>query len=111
MAERKFKKVRRVESDKVQGEGSYIDIRSFPWQELKAMGFDNIDLEGATLEAADLAFEIAKKALVGWNWVDDEGKPLPDPTENGVFDNLPSQEQTFIVSVMNIGVEPEKIKN
>jgi hypothetical protein len=111
MAERKFKKVRRVASDKVQGEGSYVELRSFTWKELKGMGFDSVDLEGDIMQAADLAFDVARQSLVGWNWVDDNGDPLPDPTENGVFESLPSQEQTFIVKNMNIGADEEKAKN
>lgn len=111
MPVRKYKKIRKVETLDIQGKGSYIELKSFSWNELKALGFSELDLEGETIEQADFAFEIAKQALVGWNWVGDDGKPLPDPTQNGVFDALPSQEQTYIIKKMDLTLDDEKAKN
>lgn len=113
MPERKYKKVRRIDTADIQGEGSYIELKSFSWKELRALGFDSINLEDVNnMETADFAFKVAKTALVGWNWVDDNGDPLPDPAgHETLFDDLPSQEQTYIIKKLELAVETDKTKN
>lgn len=87
MAERKNKRTFRVESDAVQGEGSYVVFKRLTWEEVLALP-DNLK-----------AGEAAALAVVEWNWVDDEGKPLPLPSEHPeTLGQLMNDEITWLVT-------------
>jgi len=96
--------VKEVPSDVVQGEGSWVKVRRPTVKEVKegqakydvarnAKADKESNMEGAYDEACVKAL----KFCLGWNWVDDEGKPLPQPTEPGVRDTLTDDEVTFIL--------------
>ena len=93
MPERLNKKFHRVDSTEVQGEGSWIIIRK--------IGFEIVlNQNAAELKNADqnmeLAYQATKTVLYEWNWVDDEGTPLPQPKDDPeVFDELTVEEQLF----------------
>jgi hypothetical protein len=107
----------KLKSDEVQGEGSYVIVKRptvadvKQWQreareltkerkrkekELK----NNPELE-EELEEGDIVIEMSSERLakhvVSWNWVDDDGNPLPNPHGNvEIFDILTDDEFTFL---------------
>lgn len=67
---------RKVLSDEVQGEGSFVLLRALPYGMItKRATIDQTDM------AQVLAFnqEFVEAVVVDWNWVDDEGTPLSIP--------------------------------
>ena len=51
--------------------------------------------------------------VVGWNWVDDDGEPFPDPSINNgeilVSGRLTFDEQLFLSKLLDLpGVEDQK---
>jgi len=95
MPERVNKKFRKVDSAEVQGEGSWIIIRKVGFEIVRGQNVD--DLKDAD-QNIELAYEATKTVLYEWNWVDDEGNPLPQPKDDPeVFDELTVEEQLFIL--------------
>lgn len=72
MPNRKYARTWRVDSEDVQGEGSWVEFRRLTWSEMQPLlqreNLENIELAGAMIN--------------GWNWVDDAGEPLPQPIDN-----------------------------
>lgn len=69
--------VKRLDSDEVQGEGSYVLLRALPYSMVTARArIDQGDLQQV------LAFnqEFLAGVVVDWNWVDDAGELLPLPS-------------------------------
>lgn len=92
MPERKNKRTFRVESDAVQGEGSFVVFKRLTWEEYKALP------DGIT------AGDAAALAVVEWNWVDDAGKPLPLPSEQPeIIGQLMQEEIQFLAVSRNAG--------
>ncbi len=85
--------VKTVQSEAVQGADSWIKLRSMTVGEAKQL----------MVEGDDQARGIAAlgKVISGWNWVDDNGAPLPqvsdDPT---VIDRLTNDEIQFILGAI-----------
>ena len=98
----KRQSMRRVKSDLVQGEGSYIDMRQIPYgmiadaRKMKASG---------EVDEVEYTRDLVNRIVAGWNWVDDDGNPLPPPGEDpDVIDRLLASEVACIVQqVQNIG--------
>ncbi len=83
----------RHDSKEVQGEGSYVDMRSFTMGQF---------LEFSALAKANPSNFVAeqfaiKTTFVEWNWQDDEGKPLPSPADEAGFALLSLEEMRFLV--------------
>ena len=96
MAERVIKK---VDSDEVQGAGSFVRMRSIPYGRIKQAR--QKDAEGADVEAQEAFMqEIIKDAVVEWDWVNDAGEALPIPSGGLNFDELTTDEFSFLVSVI-----------
>lgn len=78
----------RVPSDEVMGEGSWVD--------LSYLTNDEVDV---ALKARLTDNELMEKHVLGWNWVDSEGKPMENPQEHPeALGKLFSPERTFLVS-------------
>jgi len=61
---------------------------------IKAHG-DNSD------EVTNLIFRQFAGYIVDWNWIDDEGNPLPKPSDNWkVMEQLTNEEFTYIVELI-----------
>lgn len=73
----------RVETPKVQGDDSYVVVRKISGK----MGFRLMAMSAKVREGeadVELTREIADTALGQvreWNWVDDDGEPLPVPSK------------------------------
>lgn len=90
-----------VDSSRVQGEGSWVRISKMTWGEIKAMRTKAGDVEGDS----DLAFEMGEETIVkhviGWNWADEDEKPLPQPQDDpAVFDTLTDDEFGFLAEAI-----------
>lgn len=124
MAERKHKKFRRIDSSEVQGEGSFVKIQSPGFDVLgnllsvaQIQGVDGTEvtdtaavMASLSSETVDSIFELLEKVVVEWDWVDDNGNPLPQPKDDPeVIRRETSQaEQQFLVANLDFGgVDPK----
>lgn len=85
---------RRVSSPAVQGEDSWIEITRLTMKEAREIEAkkDDPDVDAYTEVA-----KIFQRYIVGWNWVNDDGVPLPLPKDNiDVIGDLTDQEFEFI---------------
>lgn len=98
------------DSTEVQGEGSWIKVRLISHGESKRIMRDYGGLVGKSVD--DIGVEkftdmqvanddlIAQK-VAGWNWVGDDGEPLPLPQDDpAVLDLLTEFEHQFIARAM-----------
>lgn len=91
--------VKKFPSTEVQGEGSFVVVTGIKVKEIREMrkrskeeeDFD--DFEGGV--------EMLAKHVISWNWVDDEGNPLPLPKDKpDAVDELTSEESEFLVGLL-----------
>lgn len=91
---------RKVLSDEVQGEGSYVVLRALPYSMISARaGVDQNDFTQV------LAFNetFLASVVVDWNWVDDAGEPLPLPADDpGVVEKLVIPEFQWIATAAGL---------
>ncbi len=92
----KRKSTRRIPTDKVMGEGSYVIARSIPYSAVrKALQADD---GSSTLEQSDYVSQIVVDALVEWDWVDYDDNPMDIPTTvEELADTLNTSELKFLV--------------
>lgn len=119
----------RVASDAVQGPGSYVVVRklgytqrqratgllteAFGGQLPKSRDLGEVQLPLQLMQAND-AFtrELLAGNVAEWNWVDDEGQPLPLPSADlGVVDRLTEDEVNFVVRAIQSGMTENAVKN
>jgi hypothetical protein len=98
MAERKNKLQRRIDSSEIQGEGSFVVMRAPTLNDIR----DNV-LADLTDKKASIDFSITLlgRLVESWNWVDDEGNALPQPSEE-VIVGLPYNEIKFLMDQLGI---------
>jgi len=90
--------IRTVNSDEVQGEGSWVKLDPLTVKEVREMrkqadadGYDNFEA----------ALGIIKKHVIGWNWVDYDGEALPTPASYpSIVDTLTITETNFLASAL-----------
>ncbi len=89
---------KRIDSESVQGEGSYVVLRHMKvgmWRKLKK----KLDEKDADNFIIDL--ETIQGHVVEWDWVDDDGKPLPLPDSISVDDiDLTIEEKSFLIGAI-----------
>jgi len=108
MPKRAYKKYRVIASDEVQGEGSWVKLGAPAWSDFLDAWASGID---ATKPMA-VALKMMPNVVADWNWVDDEGNPLPLPRDDPeVIDRLTRQEQSFIVDELDLEGLEERQKN
>ena len=105
MAKRRQASVQRFDTDEVQGEGSYVELKSLTLGEIRKLR------KATKSDAGDPVETVTKmlvKQLVEWNWVDDDDKDLPCD-EKGL-DQLYESEAEYLVNLLVSGNEKE-LKN
>jgi len=90
MPERKVQIIR-VDASSIQGEGAFLSLRSYTWDERKALQvrFDELPANDPLFRSKrtrQLEEEI-QAHLVDWNLVDDQGKPIKVGDLGALFDN------------------------
>lgn len=79
--------IKRVDSAIVQGDGSWVDVKRITY----GMGIDAQKLQSVTETSVldEYNRKLITYLVAAWNWVDDEGEPMPTPKENpAVIDSL-----------------------
>jgi hypothetical protein len=93
-----------VESERVQGEGSWVEVKEIRYGEYKAAR--KMAAEGSAGD--DLDDQIIRDHVAAWNWVDDADQELPLPSvQPAVIDDLTVQEKGFLITAI-FQVESEK---
>lgn len=115
----------RVSSEVVQGKGSYVIVRRLTLDEARQYQQEasseyevNDDLSDAENKALQAAFnearevrsrELLSRFIIEWDWVDDDGNPLPQPkTDPDVFLKLTDLEFQFLSRCLTDMSELEK---
>lgn len=94
----------RVSCEPVQGEDSYVVLRRITLGEAKK--FRTLD---GTPDFDRMSF--LAPHILDWNWVDDDGEPLPLPsTDSTVLDVLTDAEVAFLVNALR-GPQEGELKN
>jgi hypothetical protein len=94
----KRQSVKTYKSDIVQGEGSFVKTTAVKVKEIRqirkhAKDEDFDDFEGGIKLLAD--------HIIKWNWVDDEGQPLPCPKDDPeVINELTNEESEYLVGLL-----------
>lgn len=101
----KRKTIRQVDTEEVQGEGSFVVISGVKVSEIRRarqLAKEAADSENTEYDSFEAGFEMLRDHIIKWNWVDDDGTPLPQPKEHPeIFDDLTSDEVTYLVKVLN----------
>jgi hypothetical protein len=117
--------IRTYPSDSVMGEDSYVKIRGLTMGQQKKISKDSelpeeakagLSEEQIAKKQRELAMEksaeIIQKVVWEWNWVDEDGKPLPLPKDDpDVLDELTEAEIRFLTAAMKGDVENGAIKS
>jgi len=100
--------VQTYETTEVQGVGSYVKVRAMTFGQSRQMRKIR---EGMTDEdKVNWSEKIIKQHVIDWNWVDDDGNPLPLPSEDdALMDRLTIPEVAFLGQVIR-GELPEQVK-
>lgn len=94
----------RVDASAVQGDGAYVVLRKLTLGEIKALRVAT----GGDSDKIALTEDMVREHLVEWNWADDNGVPLPQPTDPAVFDNVTDDELTFLAQAIAGSVDQRK---
>lgn len=89
---------KRVDSEAVQGDGSYIVLRR-----LKVGVWQRIKKKTAEPKANNFTIDLEtiQEHVIEWDWVDDDGKPLPLPGDVSVDDlDLTIEEKSFLIGAI-----------
>ena len=98
---RLYKAKFRIESTEIQGEGSWVEFQRSTW-----------GMIGQIPEGDRTGKRLLEMCIVGWNWTDDDGKPLPLPGETpGIIDTLPQEEANWLMQNSGIVKREDDQKN
>lgn len=87
--------IKTVNAEEIQGEGAYIKFTPLKVKEIREIRGARDDPDRDSFEAG---MEMLTRHVAEWNLVDDEGQPLPLPSEDPeVINDLTDEEATFMV--------------
>lgn len=97
---------RRILSDAIQGEGSYVVITRLSVGDVKALRMQRKDSD---IDPYEANLSLIASHVLEWNWVDYDGNPLPNPQENPeVVDTLSQDEADFLSDAVAGTVQDSK---
>lgn len=105
---------RRVATPDLQGDDSWVEVRSLSVNDYNEIMTLTRSSQGGADEATLMANEAAMYAvyarnIVRWNWVDDDGAALPQPSEDvTVLGQLTMQELEALTGLLRPGSEQKK---
>lgn len=99
MPERKHKLLRKVDASEVQGEGAWVLLRAPTLEDIRGGILPTSDNTEAQM---DFGIKIIGRLVQDWNWVDDNGDPLPKPSPE-VVAGLPYAEIQFLMEAVELG--------
>jgi len=112
--------VLKLDTPKLQGEGSWIKIAGMKVHEIREYRrLSNLEPEKGKedefvkFDAFEGGVDMIKTHVLAWNWVDDNDEPLAQvPDDPSVVDELTNEESEFISNVLLYGrPEEEDVKN
>ena len=106
MPQRKYKALEKFPTEDVQGEGSWVEMARPTYEDLE-MAMDGV---GEINQANQMAIgkKLLMKLVKAWNWVDDDGEDMPQPTAE-IVSGLPMQETIYLVDLVKIdGIVDQK---
>lgn len=102
--------VQKVDASQVQGEGAWVEVRKLKWGEIKKLSRQRGAAGGDEEQIIEMTDELLAEHVLAWNWVDEDGNPLPQPHGNlDVIDDLTDEEFAFLGEV--IGGSEQDRKN
>jgi len=100
MAERINKLQQKVDSAEVQGDSSWVLLRSPVIDDFTSL---DMPAEGDRKAAMEFGRELLKSLVLDWDWVDDEGGPLPKPPDDpAIMSQLPLSEIMFLIGAIGL---------
>ena len=85
-----------VDSTKVQSEGSFVKIKALLWGEGKDVAkWETVDGDKAT----DTIEQFLTEHVLEWNWVDGDGQPLPQLSQENCLDRLTKAEMAYLIAI------------
>lgn len=97
----KRKSVKKHKSDEVQGEGSYVITSGVKVKEIRKIR--KLSAEDESFDEFEGGITLLGKHILAWNWVDDDGNPLPvpkDSPETDVIGELTEEEAEWLVGLL-----------
>ena len=78
------KRTKRFDSEEVQGEDSFVVVsfRTVAEQRATLEARDKAEADGKPFNAFHVGIDILRNHILQWNWVDDDGKLLPQVPDN-----------------------------
>ncbi len=112
--------VKTVQTPELQGDDSWVKLRRLTLGEsldldkeqrkLAREGLSELSPE-ERLEYARVGLKVVAQCILDWNWVDDEGVPLPKPSDDPlVVERLTDQEIVFLTGFFQVE-DKDKLKN
>lgn len=96
--------IRTYNTEEVQGEGSFVKLRDRSYGKSKEIAAQVANMTDE--EKAESVLQDMRDRILEWNWVDDDGQPLPLPSEDpDLFDRLYEQEVQLLTKVIRGQVE------
>lgn len=90
----KRKRIVRYPSDEVQGEGSWVLVARLTVAEMREVRKQQ---KAKDADLFELGVALMKSHVKEWNWVDDEGEPLPFPKDQPeIIEDLSDPESAFL---------------
>jgi len=104
----KRRRIVKFDSPEIQGEGSWARVSQLTVKEMREI--DKLkDVE--SFDSFELAISTIKSHVVEWNWVDDDGEPMPQvPDSPEVVEALTDYEVEFL-GICIRGPQDEDLKN
>jgi len=99
----------RVETPEAQGDDSWIVIRKpMGVEPLEFRRLNNIDDQAPSRENSRAMLQLMVSLIEDWNWVDEDGQPLPLPeSDPEIADRLNSEELTAITHAVGKAMMPQ----
>lgn len=90
----KRKRIVRYPSDEIQGEGSWVLVALLTVAEMREVRKEQ---KAKDADMFELGVTLMKSHVKDWNWVDDEGEPMPSPKDQpGIVEGLSDPESGFL---------------